>query len=143
MVGLCLLQRLPMAVCGAAQISTAYILYALSAPGGIKINTLTPQGTVAVICAIGIAVCVYTCLLAPCIIRRCGFGIHQETQIRPACINLLGLVSFAGTVLAVCYNTSCLLATNALLYSRRASTCSITSLVTADAAKCLIHSAAF
>lgn len=92
MLGLCLLQRLPVLFCGAAQITTAYILYALSAPGGIKINTLTSQETVIVICACGVAMCVYVCLFAPCFIRRSGFGIHQEPQIRR--INLLGLVGF-------------------------------------------------
>lgn len=116
MWGLCLLQRLPVFFCGAAQVSTAYILCALSAPGGIKINTLTPQGSVVVIFACGIAICIYTCLFVPCIIRRCGFGIHHQTQIRR--INLLGLVGCPATVLAVHDYMRNTLAINASLPTR-------------------------
>lgn len=85
------LQRLPFIACGATIVSIAYILYALSTSQGLKLNSLTPQGAIVVVCACGIAVCIYTCLVAPCSIKRFGYAIRPEAQIRR--MNLLGLVS--------------------------------------------------
>ena len=66
------------------------ILYALASPQGVKINTLSPQGVIIVLCAAGAFVCCYTCLVAPCFIRKLGYAIRPEVQIRR--MNLLGLV---------------------------------------------------
>lgn len=87
----CMLQRLPAISCGVTVVSIAYILFALSSPHGLRINTLTPQGAIVVMTACGMAVCTYTCLFAPCSIRRFGY-IRPAVQIRR--MNLLGLVSF-------------------------------------------------
>ena len=89
------MQRLPAISCGCTMVAISYILYALSALEGIKINTLSPQSTIVVICACGLSICVYTCLVAPCSIRRFGYAVRKEVQIRR--MNLLGLVSLFGT----------------------------------------------
>lgn len=92
-----MLQRLPAISYGVNVVLVAYVLYALSTPNGVRINTLTPQGAIVVMIAWGMAVCIYTCLFAPCSIRRFGY-IRQPVQIRR--MNLLGLVSFCAH--AVC-----------------------------------------
>ena len=92
------LQRLPIVSAVATVVAISFLLYALSTPSGIKINTLPPQGVILVISSCAIFVCLYTTLLAPCSIRRFGYAIRPEAQIRR--MNLLGLVSFtAGSCL--------------------------------------------
>ena len=87
-----MLQRLPGISCVSTVVAIAYILYALADPQGIKVvHSLPPQAAIVVICGCGILICVYTCLVAPCSIRRFGYAIRPEVQIRR--MSLLGLVS--------------------------------------------------
>ena len=67
------------------------IFFALASPQGVKINMMSPQGIVIILCAAGTFVCLYTCLVAPATIRKLGYAIRPEVQIRR--MNLLGLVS--------------------------------------------------
>ena len=85
-----LLQRLPAIGCVSTMLIMSFILYALASPQGVKINTLSPQGVVIAICAAGTLTCLYTCLTAPATIRKLGYAIRPEVQIRR--MNLLGLV---------------------------------------------------
>ena len=99
-----MLQRLPFISCIVTIISIAFILYALSTPQGLKLDTLTPQGAIVVVCACGMAVCIYTCLVAPCSIKRFGYAIRPEAQIRR--MNLLGLVCcFPLLLCCISFNT--------------------------------------
>lgn len=90
MLLLSVLQRLPTISCAVTIVGIGYILYALASPQGYTINKLNPQGAVVVVCACGIGVSLYTCLIAPCSIRRFGYATRREAQIRR--MNLLGLV---------------------------------------------------
>ena len=85
------MQSLPGISCGATMVTVCYILYPLPAPQGIQINTLSPQGVIIVLCAAGTAVCLYTCLAGPFVIRKLGYAKRPEAQNRR--MNLLGLVS--------------------------------------------------
>ena len=87
----CLLQRLPSIACFTTITCVSYILYALVAPYGLKINCLTPQAVVLVLCTSGIAACVVTTLAIPTIVRKFGSVAPPEVQIKR--MNLLGLVS--------------------------------------------------
>ena len=71
-------------------LTLSVIFYALASPQGVKINTLSPQGVIMVLCAAGTFVCFYTCFTAPATIRKLGYAIRPEVQIRQ--MNLLGLV---------------------------------------------------
>ena len=71
-------------------LSLGVIFYALASRQGAKINTLSPQGVIIVLCAAGTFVCVCTCLVAPAFIRKLGYAVRPEVQIRR--MNLLGLV---------------------------------------------------
>ena len=84
------LQRLPGIACGGTTVSICYILYALVTPQGFRINTLSPQGVIAVLCVGGTVVSIYTCLTGPSTIKRLGYAIRPAAQIRR--MNLLGLV---------------------------------------------------
>lgn len=84
------LQRLPGIACGGTIVSICYILYALVTPQGFRINTLSPQGVIVVLCACGSAISIYTCLAGPSTIKKLRYAIRPEAQIRR--MNLLGLV---------------------------------------------------
>ena len=73
-------------------VSWSVILYALTSRQGVKINTLSPQGVIMVLCAMGSLLCVLTCLAAPSMIRMLGYAIRPEAQIRR--MSLLGLVGW-------------------------------------------------
>ncbi|KAL0025889.1 hypothetical protein WJX79_010702 [Trebouxia sp. C0005] len=49
-----ILWRLPLIGCFTAVVDACYILYALVSPTGFKINDLSPQGVIIVLCACGI-----------------------------------------------------------------------------------------
>ena len=84
------MQILPAIACATTMLTVSVVLYALASRQGVRINTLSPQGVIIVMCAAGSAMCIYTCLAAPASIRKLGYATRPEVQIRR--MNLLGLV---------------------------------------------------
>lgn len=89
--GLLLLQRLPSIACLTTATYVAYILYVLAAPNGLKINTLSAQAILILLCTCGAGACILTTLFIPVVVSKFGSMAPREAQIKR--MNLLGLVS--------------------------------------------------
>lgn len=94
-------------------LSISVILYSLASRQGVRINTLSPQGVIIVLCAAGSAMCIHTCLAAPASIRKLGYAIRPEVQIRR--MDLLGLVGWLIYSQTVCCLYSAVLRVRCLL----------------------------
>ncbi|DBA79749.1 TPA: hypothetical protein ACH3X1_008414 [Trebouxia sp. C0004] len=81
--------RLPLIGCFTAVVNTCYILYALVSPTGFKLNNLSPQGVIIVLCVCGTVGCMSTGLFVPLVVK--GSRMVKPPVPTITRMNLLGL----------------------------------------------------